>query len=90
MGSFWFCVGKQVINLRSIRPLDIECIATSVKKTNRLVTIEGGWPQFGVGAEIAASILEGKPTFPNVANDSIPNESLSTKQYLCHTVWLYL
>ncbi|KAK2572129.1 Pyruvate dehydrogenase E1 component subunit beta [Acropora cervicornis] len=54
-------VDCEVINLRSIRPLDIECIATSVKKTNRLVTIEGGWPQFGVGAEIAASILEGKP-----------------------------
>ncbi|XP_074612734.1 pyruvate dehydrogenase E1 component subunit beta, mitochondrial-like [Acropora palmata] len=52
-------VDCEVINLRSIRPLDIECIATSVKKTNRLVTIEGGWPQFGVGAEIAASILEG-------------------------------
>jgi pyruvate dehydrogenase E1 component beta subunit len=34
----------EVINLRSIRPLDIETIATSVKKTNHLVTVEGGFP----------------------------------------------
>lgn len=49
----------QVINLRTIRPLDVECIETSVMKTNHLVTVEGGWPQFGVGAEICARIMEG-------------------------------
>lgn len=48
----------EVINLRSIRPLDIETIKKSVKKTNRLVTVEGGWPMFGVGSEICAQIME--------------------------------
>lgn len=38
--------------------MDSECIANSVKKTNHLITIEGGWPQFGVGAEIAATVME--------------------------------
>ncbi|XP_015681402.1 pyruvate dehydrogenase E1 component subunit beta, mitochondrial [Crotalus tigris] len=52
----------EVINLRSIRPLDIETIETSIMKTNNLVTVEGGWPQFGVGAEICARIMEG-PAF---------------------------
>ncbi|GAA5828590.1 hypothetical protein JCM3770_006318 [Rhodotorula araucariae] len=48
----------EVINLRSIRPLDIDTIKASVKKTNRLVTVEGGFPMFGVGSEIAAQIVE--------------------------------
>ncbi|KAM5147813.1 pyruvate dehydrogenase E1 component subunit beta, mitochondrial [Mantella aurantiaca] len=52
----------EVINLRTIRPMDIETIEASVVKTNHLVTIEGGWPQFGVGAEICARIMEG-PAF---------------------------
>lgn len=42
----------QVINLRSIRPLDRATINASVRKTNRLVTVEEGFPQHGVGAEI--------------------------------------
>lgn len=41
--------------------MDVESIETSVMKTNHLVTVEGGWPQFGVGAEICARIMEGKP-----------------------------
>ncbi|XP_042310748.1 pyruvate dehydrogenase E1 component subunit beta, mitochondrial [Sceloporus undulatus] len=52
----------EVINLRSIRPMDIETVESSVMKTNNLVTVEGGWPQFGVGAEICARIMEG-PAF---------------------------
>ncbi|KAJ3099543.1 pyruvate dehydrogenase E1, beta subunit [Phlyctochytrium bullatum] len=48
----------EVINLRSIRPLDIDTIIKSVKKTNHLVTVEGGWPMFGVGSEIAAQVFE--------------------------------
>ncbi|KAG8431504.1 hypothetical protein GDO86_018509 [Hymenochirus boettgeri] len=52
----------EVINLRTIRPMDIETIEQSVIKTNHLVTVEGGWPQFGVGAEICAKIMEG-PAF---------------------------
>ncbi|XP_012387795.1 pyruvate dehydrogenase E1 component subunit beta, mitochondrial isoform X2 [Orcinus orca] len=52
----------EVINMRTIRPMDIETIEASVMKTNHLVTVEGGWPQFGVGAEICARIMEG-PAF---------------------------
>jgi len=51
-------ISCEVINLRSIRPLDRECIIKSVHKTNRLVTVEEGWPQHGIGAEIAAIIFE--------------------------------
>lgn len=40
--------------------MDMECITNSLKKTNHLITVEGGWPQFGVGAEIAATITESK------------------------------
>ena len=50
----------QVVNLRSIRPMDAECIGNSLKKTNHLITVEGGWPHFGVGAEIAATVMESK------------------------------
>ncbi|TYJ52901.1 hypothetical protein B9479_006489 [Cryptococcus floricola] len=48
----------EVINLRSIRPLDIETIIASVKKTKHLVTVEGGFPAFGVGSEIIAQVVE--------------------------------
>lgn len=51
-------VEAEVINLRTIKPLDIQTIAQSVKKTNRLVTVESGFPAFGVGGEIAAQIME--------------------------------
>ncbi|KAJ3290403.1 pyruvate dehydrogenase E1, beta subunit [Borealophlyctis nickersoniae] len=51
-------ISVEVINLRSIRPLDIDTIVKSVKKTNHIVTIEGGWPMFSVGSEIAAQIME--------------------------------
>jgi pyruvate dehydrogenase E1 component beta subunit len=52
-------IDAEVINLRSLRPLDTEAIVTSVKKTNRLVTIEEGWPFAGIGAEIAMQVIEG-------------------------------
>lgn len=51
-------ISVEVINLRSIRPLDTATIINSVKKTNRIVTLEGGWPLFGVGSEICAAIME--------------------------------
>lgn len=51
-------ISCEVINLRSIRPLDRHTITESVKKTNRLVTVEGGWPTFGIGAEVCAAIFE--------------------------------
>uniref|UniRef100_A0A6N2MLW3 Pyruvate dehydrogenase E1 component subunit beta n=1 Tax=Salix viminalis TaxID=40686 RepID=A0A6N2MLW3_SALVM len=51
-------ISAEVINLRSIRPLDRNTINASVRKTNRLVTVEEGFPQHGVGAEICASVVE--------------------------------
>jgi pyruvate dehydrogenase E1 component beta subunit len=51
-------VDCEVINLRSLRPMDEKTIIESVKKTNHVVTVEQGWPQFGVGAEICAKIME--------------------------------
>ena len=48
----------EVIDLRTIRPMDIETIVASVQKTGRLVTVEEGWPQSGVGAEVAVRIME--------------------------------
>jgi len=51
-------ISAEVINLRSIRPLDRATINASVRKTNRLVTVEEGLPQHGVGAEICMSVVE--------------------------------
>ena len=51
-------IEAEVINLRSIRPLDSETIAASVRKTNRIVTVEEGWPFAGIGAEIAMQVIE--------------------------------
>jgi len=48
----------EVINLRSIKPLDIESIVKSVKKTHRLLAVESGFPAFGVSAEILALTME--------------------------------
>ena len=51
-------VSAEVIDLRSIRPLDSDTVIESVKKTNRLVVAEEGWGQHGVGAEIASRVME--------------------------------
>jgi len=51
-------INAEVINLRTIRPLDRWAIIDSVKKTNRIVSIEEGWPQCGIGAEIAGILME--------------------------------
>jgi pyruvate dehydrogenase E1 component beta subunit len=51
-------IEAEVIDLRTLRPLDTETIIASVKKTGRAVTVEEGWQQSGVGAEIAARIME--------------------------------
>ena len=51
-------ISAEVINLRTIRPLDIQTILTSLKKTNRIVSVEEGWPFAGIGSEIAAQIME--------------------------------
>lgn len=51
-------VNLQVINLRTLRPLDYGTVIKSVQKTNRLVTVEEGWPQNGIGADISAVVCE--------------------------------
>lgn len=51
-------IGAEVIDLRTIRPLDSETLVASLTKTNRLVTVEEGWPFSGIGAEIAARVME--------------------------------
>ena len=55
-----FGVEAEVINLRSIKPLDVEAIMKSVKKTGHLMAVESGFPSFGVGAEILALTMEYK------------------------------
>jgi pyruvate dehydrogenase E1 component beta subunit len=49
-------VDAEVVDLRSLRPLDVDTVAASVAKTNRAVCIEEGWPTYGVTAELAARI----------------------------------
>ena len=49
-------VSAEVVDLRSLRPLDVETVAASVAKTNRVVCVEEGWPSYGVTAELAARI----------------------------------
>ena len=51
-------IEAEVINLRSIRPLDTETIVESVKKTNHLVSVEESWPFAGIGSEMAALMME--------------------------------
>ena len=51
-------IEAEVINLRSLRPLDTATIVESVKKTNRIVTVEEGWPYAGIGAEVNMQIIE--------------------------------
>ena len=51
-------IDAEVIDLRTLKPMDTETIINSVQKTGRAVTVEEGWQQSGVGAEIAARIME--------------------------------
>jgi pyruvate dehydrogenase E1 component beta subunit len=51
-------IDAEVVDLRTLRPLDLASILASVAKTNRCVTVEEGWPAFGVGAELAALLME--------------------------------
>lgn len=56
-------IEAEVINLRSLRPLDTETIFKSVQKTHHLVTVELGWPQSGIGSEICARLMEHETFF---------------------------
>jgi pyruvate dehydrogenase E1 component subunit beta len=51
-------IDAEVIDLRTLKPMDTETLVASVKKTGRAVTVEEGWAQSGVGAEIAARLME--------------------------------
>jgi pyruvate dehydrogenase E1 component beta subunit len=51
-------IDVEVIDLRTIRPLDIDTVVASVKKTGRCVTVEEGWPVCSIGSEIAAQLME--------------------------------
>jgi pyruvate dehydrogenase E1 component beta subunit len=51
-------IAAEIIDLRSLRPFDVETVVESVKKTNRIVSVEEGWPFAGIGAEIAAIVME--------------------------------
>lgn len=51
-------IEAEVIDLRTIRPMDVATIVESVKKTGRCITVEEGWPQSGVGSEIAAQLMD--------------------------------
>ncbi len=51
-------VSAEVVDLRTLRPLDVDTIIASVKKTNRVVSVEEGWGFSGIGSEIAALVME--------------------------------
>lgn len=51
-------ISAEVIDLRTLRPLDIDTIVQSIQKTNHVVSVEEGWPTSGIGSEIAALIME--------------------------------
>jgi pyruvate dehydrogenase E1 component beta subunit len=66
-------ISAEVIDLRTIRPLDTETIIESVKKTSRCVSVEEGWPAAGIGSEIAAVIME--HAFANLEKLALPQAS---------------
>ena len=51
-------INAEIIDLRTIRPLDEDCIIASVEQTNRLITVEEGWTMAGIGAEISAMVMQ--------------------------------
>jgi pyruvate dehydrogenase E1 component beta subunit len=51
-------IDAEVIDLRTLRPLDTETVLTSLAKTNRLVVVEEGWPTCSIASEIAAVVME--------------------------------
>ncbi|WP_298283416.1 pyruvate dehydrogenase complex E1 component subunit beta, partial [Acidocella sp.] len=51
-------ISAEVINLRTIRPLDVETLVNSVKKTSRFVSLEEGWPYAGIGSELCTTVIE--------------------------------
>ena len=82
-------ISAEVIDLRTIRPLDHKTIVESVKKTNRLVVVDESWPMFGVSAEIAYEIqryafdyLDAPIIRVNAADTSLPYAAAYVEAYL--------
>lgn len=82
-------VSAEVIDLRTIRPLDHQTIVESVKKTNRLVVVDESWPLFGVSAEIAYEVqryafdyLDAPVVRVNSADTSLPYAAVFVEEYL--------
>ena len=82
-------ISAEVIDLRTIRPLDHETIVNSVKKTNRLVVIDESWPFAGVSAEVAYEVqkyafdyLDAPVTRVNSADTSLPYAPTFVDEYL--------
>jgi pyruvate/2-oxoglutarate/acetoin dehydrogenase E1 component len=78
-------IEAEVINLRSLRPLDRDAIAASVRKTNRVVFVEEGWPQVGFGCHFSPHIVATVHTPLTVAT-VYTVYTLST--YWLHTVYI--
>jgi len=51
-------IDAEIIDLRTLKPLDLDTVLTSVRKTGRLLVVDGGWRSFGVSAEVSASVAE--------------------------------
>jgi len=88
-------IEAEVINLRSLRPFDSATVVESVKKTNRLVTVEEGWPFAGIGAEVAMQVIEhafdwldAPPTRVHGADVPLPYASNLEKLALPQPEWV--
>ncbi|MBI5915000.1 MAG: pyruvate dehydrogenase complex E1 component subunit beta [Bacteroidetes bacterium] len=82
-------ISAEVIDLRTIRPLDIHTVVDSVKKTNRLVVVDESWPMFGVSAEIAYEVqkyafdhLDAPVTRVNAADTSLGYAPTLVDEYM--------
>ncbi len=82
-------ISAEVIDLRTIRPLDIETIVESVKKTNRLVVVDEAWPFAGVSSEVAYRVqkyafdyLDAPVTRINAADTSLPYAPTLVEEYM--------
>lgn len=82
-------ISAEVIDLRTIRPLDIHTIVESVKKTNRLVVVDEAWPFAGVSAEVAYEVqkyafdyLDAPVTRINAADTSLPYAPTLVEEYM--------
>ncbi len=82
-------ISAEVIDLRTIRPLDYHTLVQSLKKTNRMVVVDESWPMFGVSAEVAYEMqkyafdyLDAPVTRVNAADTSLPYAPTFVEEYL--------